>query len=109
MSAKDRGQEEEDPSLEEARSPISELAAADHYWLVEYFTKSGKDPRLGLALMAVKFPGHLTKEAVKQKGTEIQKGDKFAVRGMPVTVTKKPGTGTDDVISLFWDGERAIH
>lgn len=64
--------------------------ANNTYWLAQYFTRASSD--VGLTVMAVKYPSHWMKDKAEKAAKEVQKGDKYAVKNLPVTVKQVTAT-----------------
>ena len=77
----DEGESDEQPDPSTSQDEPQQRSS---YWLAQYFTKARYD--LGLSVMAVKYPSHWPREKVEKAARDVQKGDKFAVKDLPLTV-----------------------
>ena len=88
----DEGESDEQPDPSTSHDEPQQRST---YWLAQYFTKARYDH--GLSVMAVKYPSHWGREKVEKAARDVQKGDKFAVKDLPLTV--KQVTATSEPLS----------
>lgn len=81
------GSTDPEPQASGSADPKPEQSSQDVYWLAQYFT-SGKH-NVGIAVMGVKYPQHWPKEKAEKAAKEVQAGDRYALRDLPITIKQE--------------------
>ena len=88
----DRHSEEEESldSVPDEPQACSSRQEPRTYWLAQYFTRANDV----VGVMGLKYPRHWPKEKAEETAKEVQAGDKYAVRNLPVVVREVAGSST---------------